>query len=114
MSPDQTILFARNISKTFGDKTILTDVSVSVGRGETKVLIGPSGGGKSTFLQCLNYLIHPDQGEVYLEGKLIDGQNKKALYHLRQEVGMIFQDFNLFDHLTAINNVAIALRKVKG
>ena len=114
MSPDQTILFARNISKTFGDKTILTDVSVSVGRGETKVLIGPSGGGKSTFLQCLNYLIHPDQGEVYLEGKLIDGQNKKSLYHLRQEVGMIFQDFNLFDHLTAINNVAIALRKVKG
>ena len=114
MSPDQNILFARNISKTFGDKTILTDVSVCVGRGETKVLIGPSGGGKSTFLQCLNYLIQPDQGEVYLEGKLIDGQNKKALYHLCQEVGMIFQDFNLFDHLTAINNVAIALRKVKG
>ena len=81
MSPDQNILFARNISKTFGDKTILTDVSVCVGRGETKVLIGPSGGGKSTFLQCLNYLIQPDQGEVYLEGKLIDGQNKKALYH---------------------------------
>ncbi len=115
MSPEQTVLFARNISKTFGHKQILTDVSASVGRGETKVLIGPSGGGKSTFLQCLNYLLPPDLGgEVYLEGKLIDGKNKKSLYYLRQQVGMIFQDFNLFDHLTALNNVAIALRKVKG
>jgi len=114
MSPENYVLYADGLHKSFGDKEILNDVSVAVGRGETKVLIGPSGGGKSTFLQCLNFLIHPDQGEVYLEGKKINPSNKRELYDLRQHVGMIFQDFNLFDHLTAEANVSIALRKVKG
>lgn len=110
----ERILVAKNISKTLGGKVILQDVSIALGRGETKVLIGPSGGGKSTFLQCLNFLIVPDEGDVFLDGQCIDSHNKKMLYALRQQVGMIFQDFNLFDHLTAIGNVAIALCKVKG
>ena len=114
MKPENYVLYAEHLHKSFADKEILHDVSIAVGRGETKVLIGPSGGGKSTFLQCLNFLIHPDQGEVFLEGKRINPGNKRELYDLRQHVGMIFQDFNLFDHLTAEGNVSIALRKVKG
>ncbi len=114
MNPENYVLCARNLHKSFAGKEILHDVSVAVGKGETKVLIGPSGGGKSTFLQCLNFLIHPDQGDVFLDGRKINSANKRELYDLRQQVGMIFQDFNLFDHLTAEGNVSIALRKVKG
>ena len=79
-----------------------------------KVLIGPSGAGKSTLLQCINCLIMPDSGEILLEGKKLDTSSKQALCAYRAQVGMIFQDFNLFDHLSAIDNVTIALRKVKG
>ena len=108
------VLRAANISIRLGGKTILDDVSLSVGAGELKVLIGPSGAGKSTLLQCLNYLLPPDTGKVWLEGEVVDAATPRALCHYRQHVGMIFQDFNLFDHLTAEENVAIALRKVAG
>ncbi|MEG1610397.1 MAG: amino acid ABC transporter ATP-binding protein, partial [Bilophila sp.] len=90
------------------------NVSLNVLPGELKVLIGPSGAGKSTFLQCLNYLIPPDSGEIWLEGHKVQAQNTRALCAFRQQVGMIFQDFNLFDHLSAEENVSIALRKVAG
>jgi polar amino acid transport system ATP-binding protein len=82
-------------------------------KGEIKVLIGPSGGGKSTLLQCINCLVQPDDGEIFLDGERIDWHRKADLYRLRQQVGMIFQDFNLFDHLSALDNITIALRKVK-
>ena len=95
-------------------RDILTDCSTTVARGEMKVLIGPSGAGKSTLLQCINCLIMPDSGEILLEGKKLDTSSKQALCAYRAQVGMIFQDFNLFDHLSAIDNVTIALRKVKG
>ena len=107
------VLEARNFTKHLGGRRILADVSLSVNRGEMKVLIGPSGAGKSTFLQCLNYLIAPDQGELFLNGCRVTPADKKSLISLRQHVGMIFQDFNLFDHLTAQENVSIALVKVK-
>lgn len=107
------VLQAENFCKKLGGRAILKDVSLSVKRGEMKVLIGPSGGGKSTFLQCLNYLIIPDSGELSLNGVKISPGNKSELYSLRERVGMIFQDFNLFDHLTAQENVSIALTKVK-
>ncbi|MDR2945621.1 MAG: amino acid ABC transporter ATP-binding protein [Candidatus Adiutrix sp.] len=107
------ILEVKNISKTLGSKLILDDVSLSLNKGELKVLIGPSGGGKSTLLQCIHYLIPPDAGEVVLEGRPASGAGRGGLCAFRQEIGMIFQDFNLFDHLTAENNVAMALRKVK-
>ena len=109
-----SILDVCGISKTLGGRRILNDISLSVRQGEMKVLIGPSGAGKSTLLQCINYLIPPDAGSVCLEGKTINPANKEELYLLRQRVGMIFQDFNLFDHLSAQENVSIALRKVKG
>jgi polar amino acid transport system ATP-binding protein len=108
------VLEARHFSKTLGGRRILSDVSLSVKRGEMKVLIGPSGGGKSTFLQCLNYLIVPDEGQLLLGGEPVAPGDKHSLYSLRKRVGMIFQDFNLFDHLTAEDNVSIALVKVKG
>lgn len=114
MTQTDVILEARGISKALEGRTILADCSLSVRRGELKVLIGPSGAGKSTLLQCINCLIRPDRGEILLEGQPLDMANKKALCAFRAQVGMIFQDFNLFDHLTAEENVAIALRKVRG
>ena len=108
------VLSARHISVNLGGKQILDDVSIDVSPGELKVLIGPSGAGKSTFLQCLNFLIPPDTGIISLESHEIDAKNPRALSLYRRQVGMIFQDFNLFDHLTAVDNVAIALRKVAG
>ncbi|MDR2386691.1 MAG: amino acid ABC transporter ATP-binding protein [Deltaproteobacteria bacterium] len=104
---------ARNITKYLGGKLILDQVSLSLNKGEFKVLIGPSGSGKSTLLQCLHFLLIPDKGDVLLEGKSAMDMSHKNICAFRQEIGMIFQDFNLFDHLTAKDNVAIALRKVK-
>ncbi len=111
--PKEPILRVENICKTLGGKKILNSVSFSIRRGELKVLIGPSGAGKSTLLQCINFLIPPDKGHVWLEGTEIRSRRKRDLYAFRQQVGMIFQDFNLFDHLNALENVAISLRKVK-
>ena len=113
-TPHPPVLSMRNISITLGGRKILNSVSLDVERGELKVLIGPSGGGKSTFLQCMNLLVTPDAGSVSIEGASVNPHDKKALCRLRQDVGMIFQDFNLFDHLTAVKNVAIALRRVRG
>lgn len=109
----EPILRVENICKMLGGKKILDSVSLSLNKGELKVLIGPSGAGKSTLLQCINFLIPPDRGQVWLEGTEVQHHRKRDLYALRQQVGMIFQDFNLFDHLNALENVSIALRKVK-
>ncbi|MBN2751779.1 MAG: amino acid ABC transporter ATP-binding protein [Rhodospirillaceae bacterium] len=107
------VLEIKNLSKTLGGKSILSGVSFSVRRGEMKVLIGPSGGGKSTLLQCLNFLHIPDAGCILLDGQAVDPNSRRDLYAYRQQVGMIFQDYNLFDHLNALDNVSLALRKVK-
>lgn len=108
------ILRAENIDKLYGDKQILHHVSLALNRGQVKVLFGPSGAGKSTFLQCLNFLVMPDSGRIWLEGREVQRHKKKELFAYRQQVGMIFQDFNLFDHLSAVENVRIALLRVKG
>ncbi|MFP4213912.1 MAG: amino acid ABC transporter ATP-binding protein [Desulfohalobiaceae bacterium] len=107
------LLEVRGLSKLLGGEQILRDVSLTLHKGDLKVLIGPSGGGKSTLLQCINLLHFPDQGSINLNGQEVAFRRKKELLHFRQQVGMIFQDFNLFDHLTARDNVGIALRKVK-
>ncbi len=111
---EPVILRVDNIVKTIGPHRILDDVSFSVKKGGLKVLIGPSGAGKSTLLSCINFLSPPDSGTVSLDGKAVNGKSKKELLALRQQVGMIFQDFNLFDHLSALENVRVALVKVKG
>ena len=110
---DAPLLRAEGITKILGGRKILDNVSLTMQASDIKVLIGPSGAGKSTFLQCLNYLLPPDSGSVWLEGHRVNGENTADLCYLRQQVGMIFQDFNLFDHLTAEDNIALALRKVK-
>ncbi|MGD9609695.1 MAG: amino acid ABC transporter ATP-binding protein [Desulfovibrionaceae bacterium] len=111
---DQVILRVAHIVKTIGGNRILDDVSLSVQKGRLKVLIGPSGSGKSTLLSCINFLSPPDSGEIALDGKVVNGKSKRELLALRQQVGMIFQDFNLFDHLTAMENVRVALIRVRG
>lgn len=114
MNHEQPILRAEGIHKTLGGHLVLEDVSLSVNKGEVKILIGPSGSGKSTLLQCLNFLHAPDKGRLWLEGREFKASGRRDLCALRQQVGMIFQDFNLFDHLTALENVRVALIKVKG
>ena len=103
------ILRATNIVKKLGGKTILNDVSLDVHKGDVKVVIGPSGAGKSTFLQCLNYLLPPDSGDIWLEGKKVNARDTRELCALRQQVGMIFQDFNLIPILTAEENSIMPL-----
>ncbi|PIE69251.1 MAG: ABC transporter [Deltaproteobacteria bacterium] len=107
------ILEAEQLTKSFARNTILQSVNLSLESREIKVLIGPSGGGKSTLLQCINALVKPDSGTLRLHGKPVNLDNRAELYRLRQTVGMIFQDFNLFDHLSAVNNIIVPLRKVK-
>src|SRR5699024_11467732 len=92
------------ISKSYGENEILHGVSLSLDRGETKVLIGPSGAGKSTFLRCINYLTEPDQGHVELAGKRVTETHIDAM---RARIGFVFQDFNLFSHLTALDTVSM-------
>jgi len=114
MKEKPCVLRVENMTKRYGQKVVLQDATLSVDEGELKVLIGPSGGGKSTFLQCINFLVTPDKGRVWLDGKEILPNHKRDLYAYRQCVGMIFQDFNLFDHLTALENVRIGLTRVRG
>ena len=111
---EMPVLRLENITLTLGGRKILDHVSLDIRRGELKVLIGPSGAGKSSLLQCVNHLVRPDSGAIWLEGRRLDAKNTRALCEFRTHVGMIFQDFNLFDHLNAGENVAIALRKVRG
>jgi polar amino acid transport system ATP-binding protein len=111
---ERPLLEVQGISKSMGGKLLLDNVSLSLNKGQLKVVIGPSGGGKSTLLQCVHFLITPDSGDVILDGESAREMGKRNICLFRQEIGMIFQDFNLFDHLTARDNVAVALRRVKG
>jgi polar amino acid transport system ATP-binding protein len=110
---DTPLLQIEGLSKVLGGKTILDEVSLQMNTGDLKVLIGPSGGGKSTLLQCVNLLMFPDQGRIWLGGQEVSFRRKREVLGYRQQIGMIFQDFNLFDHLNTLDNVSIALRKVK-
>ena len=101
----------RNIRKTFGDNTILRGIDLDVGKGQVVVILGPSGSGKTTFLRCLNALEMPEAGEVEFEGSSplsIDFDqkpDKNAILALRRKSGMVFQQYNLFPHKTALENV---------
>jgi polar amino acid transport system ATP-binding protein len=108
----QPILKIENLHKKFGDTEVLKGVSLNIDEGEVVVIIGPSGTGKSTLLRCINHLTVPDLGEIYLQDQKIE-LGKTNLSKIRQQIGMVFQDFNLFNHLTAIKNVAIGLTNVK-
>ena len=101
------------VHKSFGDLHVLRGVSLNVEKGEVVVLIGPSGSGKSTLLRCINLLIRPDAGRVFLDGVQVNTREIRPEW-VRRQVGMVFQDFNLFSHLTALANVTLGPRKVTG
>jgi polar amino acid transport system ATP-binding protein len=113
MSRPEPILRLENIHKSYAGQEVLKGVSLELHRGDIKVIIGPSGSGKSTLLHCINFLVSFEQGRVWLHESEIDPADKPRLYAYRQKVGMIFQDFNLFDHLTALDNVQIGLVRVR-
>ena len=102
------------LQKNFGQQEVLKNISETIHSGEVVVVIGPSGSGKSTFLRCLNLLETPSDGQVIFEDKTLNELNEKELNGLRQKIGMVFQGFNLFPHLTALENIKIAPMKTKG
>lgn len=113
MVENNHILELENLTKNYGDQKVLRGVSLSLRKGDIKVVIGPSGAGKSTLLHCINFLTKVDGGHIRLRNQEINFHRKRELYTYRQKIGMIFQDFNLFDHLTALENVQIGLLRVK-
>ena len=106
---DELIISAVKVNKYFGDKHVLKDVDFEVRKREVVALIGPSGSGKSTLLRCLNGLEKHTSGEIYIHGQRLDPYfSIKQLIHIRRELGMVFQNFNLFPHMTVIQNVILA------
>ncbi len=101
-----------NIHKHFGKLKVLKGVDLTVCEGEVFVLIGPSGSGKSTLLRCINFLEKAQKGQVYIHGKLVK-KAEKAINQMRQNVGMVFQHFNLFPHMTVMENVIEGPTRVK-
>ena len=101
------ILETRNLKKSFGKLEVLKGISTGIRRGEVVSIIGPSGGGKSTFLRCLNLLETPDGGQVLFKGQDITDK-KLNISQYRQSIGMVFQHFNVFPNLTVLENVTLA------
>jgi polar amino acid transport system ATP-binding protein len=123
LATDVPMVHADRISKSFGTHQVLKSISLTVERGEVMCLVGPSGSGKSTFLRCINHLEVLSAGRLSVDGKLIGFREANGkLYELhpkeaarqRREVGMVFQLFNLFPHMTALENVTEAPQRVKG
>ena len=111
------------IGKNYGALRVLDDVSLNVRKGTVCIIIGPSGSGKSTLLRCVNFLEPYDDGSVFIDGELVGYREENGRRHprkrreiarMRAQTGMVFQDFNLFTHMTAIENVAVAPIKVQG
>ena len=125
-APETKVLVElRSVSKRFGSHEVLKDVSLQVHEGEVLVIIGPSGSGKSTLLRCINFIAPPTEGVLVFAGKEWRAEKhvynipkrrryEQALAELRSEIGMVFQSFNVFPHMTALQNVALGLMKVRG
>lgn len=112
MVDGKVVLKVEDLHKSYSGTNVLKGVSFEIDRGQIKVICGPSGSGKSTLLRCLNLLTNPDKGRVWLEGQEITDE-LSDVNKVRQRIGFVFQDFNLFNHLTALRNVSIALEIVK-
>ncbi|WP_123052886.1 amino acid ABC transporter ATP-binding protein [Clostridium sp. JN-1] len=112
-SPKQFMIEAANLTKKFNDLTVFENLNVSIKKGEVLVVIGPSGSGKSTFLRCLNHLEEINEGKVVIEGEELNPKDKKSLRKITTKMGMVFQNFNLFPHMTALENVMIGPSIVK-
>ena len=119
--PEQSAVSVKNLSKQFDNVEVLRDINLTVEKGTVVSILGSSGSGKSTLLRCMNWLEQPDRGEVRISGQRlgIDDASGKAMSHkelskIRERVGMVFQSFNLWPHLTVLQNVTEALIHVKG
>ncbi len=108
----EPIVRITDLHKTYGSTEVLKGVSLDVATGEVLVIIGPSGTGKSTLLRCINLLTRPDQGRIWVDGDEVTAPHTD-INKIRTKVGMVFQDFNLFAHMTALNNIMIGPIKVK-
>ena len=118
MKTQKPIVSIRGLRKSFGDHVVLHGIDFDVQPSQVVVVIGPSGSGKSTFLRCCNGLEQADSGRVEICGHTLTDAGQmlgdQALNHLREDVGMVFQSFNLFPHLSVINNITVGPRKVRG
>ena len=106
------MITVKNLHKSFGKIEVLRGIDYHVKKGEKIVIIGPSGSGKSTFLRCMNLLEEPTSGEIWFDGKLITDP-KANINKVREHMGMVFQNFNLFNNLTIIDNITLAPTKLK-
>ena len=102
-----------NLHKSFGDLHVLRGVDQTIRKGEVVSIIGPSGGGKSTFLRCLNLLEKPEEGKIFFQGTEITGKGVNIDIH-RQKMGMVFQHFNIFPHLSVAENITLAPKMLRG
>lgn len=112
MQHGEPMIVIKHLVKQFGNLRAVDDVSLTVGRGKVTVIIGPSGSGKSTVLRCINHLETPTSGEIWVDGIHLT-HDAKNINAVRAEVGMVFQQFNLFPHLTVLENVTLAQRVVR-
>ncbi|MGM9941783.1 MAG: amino acid ABC transporter ATP-binding protein [Bulleidia sp.] len=110
---NEILIETKDLHKNFGSLQVLKGINEQIHRGEVVTIIGPSGGGKSTFLRCLNLLEEPTSGQVIFEGNVLDPKSTDLNKH-RQKIGMVFQQFNVFPHLTAIDNITITPVLEKG
>ena len=108
----ETLLKLEHIHKSYGEKEVIKDLSLSVNKGEVIVIIGPSGCGKSTLLRCINALEDIQSGQILLDGEPVL-QKSKNISHMRQKIGMVFQSYDLFPHKTIIDNITLAPIKVQ-
>ncbi len=110
----ETLLKIENLKKSYGQLEVLKGISTEIRKGEVVVMIGPSGGGKSTFLRCMNLLEQPTEGRIVFDGIDIVSADEKTKNRVRSEMGMVFQHFNLFPHLTILDNITLAPKLVRG
>ena len=110
----ETLLKIEGLKKSFGKLEVLKGLSTEIRKGEVVVMIGPSGGGKSTFLRCMNLLEQPTEGSIVFDGIDIVKADEATKNRVRSEMGMVFQHFNLFPHLTILDNITLAPRLVRG
>ncbi len=103
----------RDVRKSFGDNVVLDEIDLAISSGEAVVIAGPSGSGKSTMLRCINGLEEVDSGQVLFDGEPVDPRSK-SIGRMRADIGMVFQQFNLFPHMTVLENIMLAPVKVKG
>lgn len=108
----ESIIKVEHLSKKFGDNEVLKDINYEIKQGQVVVIIGPSGSGKSTFLRCMNLLEVPTSGKILFEGQDITNP-KNDIYKMREKMGMVFQNFNLFPNMSVIDNITLSPIKVK-